>query len=296
MNSNVVRIETLNRVNYDTWKLQMQALLIENDAWGYVNGEIPKPLPTANNASEIAAWITADKAKSDVILSISPSELKQVKGCVTSREVWLKLEGIYQSKGPARKATLLKKLMLQRMDDGGDLKDHLGKFFDVVDKLEEMEVRIDQDLLSVMLLYSLPEKYENFRCAIESRDSLPTPDVLRVKIIEEHEARSSEIRNTSQAMYSARNRPGKRNFRKPKEEASKPKSSEDTNSEPFRFKCHKCHKVGHKAIDCGDGKKVAARNAEDLNVQDLSLHVHETDFYRETVTVVSGQWSYITLM
>jgi len=83
---------------------------------------------------------------------------------------------------PARKATLLKQLILQRMNDGGDVKNHLGKFFDAVDKLEEMEIKIDNDLLSIMLLYSLPEKFENFRCVIESRDSLPAPDALRIKI------------------------------------------------------------------------------------------------------------------
>jgi len=93
------------------------------------------------------------------LLSIYSSELKQIKGCNTSREVWLRFESIYQSKEPARKATLLKRLMFQRMNDEDDLKNHLGKFFDVVDKLEKMEVKIDNNLLSVMLLYSLLEKY-----------------------------------------------------------------------------------------------------------------------------------------
>ncbi|XP_071580679.1 uncharacterized protein [Temnothorax nylanderi] len=160
--------------------------------------------------------------------------------------------------------------MLQRMDDGGDLKDHLGKFFDAVDKLEEMEVKVDRDLLSIMLLYSLPEKYENFRCAIESRDTLPTPDVLKIKITKECEARLNETWNPSQAMYLAKHYPGKRNFRKLKEEGSKPKSSEGTSNGSFKFKCHKCHKVGHKAIDCGEKKKDVAKNAEDL-----SLYVDE---------------------
>jgi len=103
-----------------------------------------------------------NKAKLNIILSICLSELKQIKECNTSKEVWLRLESIYQSKGPARKASLLKRLMLQRMNDEDDLKDHLGKFFDVVDKLEEIEVKIDNDLLSVMLLYSLSEKYEKY--------------------------------------------------------------------------------------------------------------------------------------
>lgn len=33
-----------------------------------------------------------------------------------------------------------------------------------------------------MLLHS----FDNFRCAIESQDELPSPETLRIKIIEEH--------------------------------------------------------------------------------------------------------------
>jgi len=72
-----------------------------------------KPTPTGENAAEVRRWETADrKAKADIILAISPAELKQVKSCVTSKDIWEKLTAIYQSKGPARKATLLKQLTL----------------------------------------------------------------------------------------------------------------------------------------------------------------------------------------
>lgn len=88
--SSLTRIETLNKENYDTWKMQMEALLVKNDAWSYVNGQSKKPTVGENNANEstVQAWEKNDsKAKSDIILSISPSELKQIKGCVTSRDV-----------------------------------------------------------------------------------------------------------------------------------------------------------------------------------------------------------------
>lgn len=42
--------------------------------------------------------LNSSKAKSDLILSISLSELKQVKRCKTSHEGWLKLDKINQSK------------------------------------------------------------------------------------------------------------------------------------------------------------------------------------------------------
>ena len=90
-----MRIEALNKDNYDTWKLQMQALLVKNDAWTYVSGECVKP-EGDEAAAAVRQWkINDHKAKSDIILSINPSELKQIKGCETSRDVWLKLENIY---------------------------------------------------------------------------------------------------------------------------------------------------------------------------------------------------------
>lgn len=130
-------------------------------------------------------WIRNDKkVKSDLIMSIHPSELQHVavvRRCETSRQVWLKLKSIYASKGPARKAALLKQLMLQKLSENDDIRDHVNKFFDVVDQLAAMDVQMHVDLLLIMLLYSFTSSYENFRCAIESRDELPTADTLKVK-------------------------------------------------------------------------------------------------------------------
>ena len=44
------------------------------------------------------------------------------------------------------------------------VRDHLHKFFDIVNKLSEMEISIDDDLLIIMMLYIIPSSYENFQC------------------------------------------------------------------------------------------------------------------------------------
>ena len=83
-----------------------------------MNGQTAKPKLSAfnSNAAEVVEWEKNDaKARSDIILSISPPELKQIKNCGTFCEIWLRGEEIYQSKGPARKATLLKNLILCHM-------------------------------------------------------------------------------------------------------------------------------------------------------------------------------------
>lgn len=248
----VARFESLNKENYDTWRMFMEALLVKNDMWQYVNGTCVKPEVMAGNAASTEAarkWEQNDaKARSDIVLSISSTELKQIKGCGTSREVWLRLKDTYQSKGPARKAALLRQLTTLKMHGNCDARAHLNQFFDVVDKINEIGVEIDSDLLSTMLLISLPSEFENFRCAIEARDSLPPLDVLRVKITEEADARKSIAGgDASNAMYA------KKSFQRPRR---KPKDATgDSNTGGFRYKCHKCHAVGHKAIDCKKQKK-----------------------------------------
>lgn len=250
----------------------MEALLIRNDEWDYVNGTNIKPEFIANDAATataIAAWNKGDsKAKSDIVLSISATELKQIKGCVTSRDVWRKLETIYQSKGPARKATLLKQLMLHRMEEDGDVREHVARFFDAVDKLRDMEVKVNPDVLAIALLYSLPPSYENFRVAIESRDELPDPDALRIKIVEEYDAHRNEQPPGPNAMYvNKKTQPRKNQGTK----------ADKTQSKKKRIRCNKCKLFGHKVAEC---RNKTADNEPAKTSDPVSLCVSEASIAR----------------
>lgn len=109
-----------------------------------------------------------------------------------------------------------------------------------------MEIQINQDLLTIMLLYSLPHNFENFRCAIESRDELPSPETLQIKAVEENDARKSGAReDVPNAMFA------KKKFDKRRSE----KTENKTKPEIFKFKCHRCRKVRHKAVDCKEKLK-----------------------------------------
>jgi len=48
-----VKIEPLNKDNFDIWKIQMEALLIKSDALSYVNDEKVKPEIIVGNAESI---------------------------------------------------------------------------------------------------------------------------------------------------------------------------------------------------------------------------------------------------
>ena len=107
----------------------MQEVLIKSDLWEYVCGKCKKPETETESSN---TWVRNDlKARSEIILPISPTKLKQVKHCETSQEMWMRLEEIYQSKEPTRNATLLKVLTLHKIAECNNVREHLANFFEI---------------------------------------------------------------------------------------------------------------------------------------------------------------------
>ncbi|KAH0815912.1 hypothetical protein GEV33_006880 [Tenebrio molitor] len=146
----------------------------------------------------------------------------------------------------------VKQLIQHKTREDDDVREHVAKFMDTVDKLQGTNIEINGDLLSIMLLYSLPSSFENFRCAIESRDSLPNVENLKVKIVEENDARNQKLDGslTGGVMFSKHfsrdSNSSKDNHKKQEEKSSRPK---------ITYKCNYCGKRGHKAADCFKKKR-----------------------------------------
>lgn len=254
---NSTRIELLTKHNYGTWRIQVEALLVKSDSWPYVNGDIPKPTVTgtgeilAASRAALNAWTVQDrKAKSDLILSMSPEQLKHLRNCETSKEVWDKLRSVYASQGPMRKATLLEQLLLKKMQEDDDIRDYLSQFMEIVDKLQALEIDVNGDLLSVMLLHSLPSSFDYFCCAIKSRDNLPDVEALMIKIIEEYDRKvhkSSE--SSTSALYSKQLR-SKKKISATDAGTNKRTGNDEASSNTVKPKCGYCKKKGHKTADC----------------------------------------------
>uniref|UniRef100_A0A6V7IHH1 CCHC-type domain-containing protein n=1 Tax=Bracon brevicornis TaxID=1563983 RepID=A0A6V7IHH1_9HYME len=159
------------------------------------------------------------------------------------------------------------------MEESGDVKEHLGSFFDTVEKLRQMDMNLDEEMLTIILLYSLPSNFENFRCAIESRDELPTSENLRIKIIEEYEIRKNDGRHAAPDALIAEKYVNK---------YKKSQQKQNHNSQQLKMKkliCHRCNKEGHKAKNCTENisKKAEANNTEQmsLNASFDSIQTHE---------------------
>jgi hypothetical protein len=130
------------------------------------------------------------------------------------------------------------------MREDDDVREHVAKFMDTVDKLQGMNIEINGDLLSIMLLNSLPSRM--------SRDNLPNVENLKVKIVEENDAWNQKLDGSSTGgvmffkHFSRDSNSSKDNYKKQDEKSSKPK---------ITCKCNYCGKRGHKAAHCFKRKR-----------------------------------------
>lgn len=228
------------------------------------------------------------KARSDLILSISPSELKQIRDCQTSKDIWDRLDNIFASKGPARKATLLKQISQQKMSDGDDIREHLNSFFDAVDKLQSMDVEINGDLLSIMLLYSLPESFENFRIAIETRDTLPTTESLRVKVIEEDESRKQKLKTSNNGAFLVKYQ---QHGQKPKKSGNSQHDYKSVQSDNrTKLRCNYCKIKGHVINECRKKKKADRQKGNISSTDELYFANAHNSEHSPGSPVTSNRW------
>lgn len=138
--------------------------------------------------------VQGEKALATLILSVKASQLNHMKSCKTSVDAWKYLEEVHRPNGPVRRVSLYKKLLNSRMADGENVQKFLNEFSNCVDKLAEVGTDIQSDLVVIILLSCLPTSYEKFVAAMETRDSLPPFDVLKVELLEEGERKFQNSR------------------------------------------------------------------------------------------------------
>ena len=80
-----------------------------------------------------------------------------------------------------------------KITSGEKFSSQINPFCTIVDALKDIEVKINDDLLSVMLLCSLPDDMEHFVVAIECRHTLPKYDALIGKILEEEMRQGAKV-------------------------------------------------------------------------------------------------------
>lgn len=236
MSNQTAQIEKLNSENYTVWAVQMKSLLITLDLWDSVEG-----------ASVTAGGDTNKrdmKALATIMLCVKPSEIIHIKDCKTATDAWNTLSGLYKRDAPARKVNLFKRLVRFKFGSSENFLPQLNEFCTIIDELKSINIEMPEDLLSILLLCSLPEELESFVVAIESRDMLPKLDALKAKILEEEQRQGEKTVSSIENVFNA-------NSSREKDGGGMKSNQRKLDSKDFRgIKCFKCGNIGHIKSQC----------------------------------------------
>lgn len=89
-----------------------------------------------------------------------------------------------------RQCVLFKQIYKMRKDSDQSMAEYIDKFIYRLEQLEEVGIKLPNEVIPIMLQNSLPSHYETFCIAIESRETMPNMEKLKIKLFEE------EIRRT----------------------------------------------------------------------------------------------------
>lgn len=117
-------ITKLNGDNYFNWKFKMQMLMKEKGVWKAIKDEAPTPVTDD--------WTSIDeKALTTIALSIEDDQIQLIRNCVTAKYAWNALKDFHEKDSPSNRVHILRTIMSQRLEEGGNIEVHVTMMNDL---------------------------------------------------------------------------------------------------------------------------------------------------------------------
>ncbi|KAL4583041.1 hypothetical protein LXL04_007605 [Taraxacum kok-saghyz] len=193
------------RINFGLWQVQVKDMLIQSGLHKALKG---KPAPVSSKESSAAGkdddeeWDDLDlRAASAIRLSLAKNVLANVHGISTEKELWEKLEQLYQGKGISNRLYLKEQFHTLRMNGDTKFSDHLSVLNNIVSELEAIEVKVEDEDKALRLILSLSSSYEHMKpILMYGKETLKYADVTGKLLSEEKRLESSSHTSSSKGM------------------------------------------------------------------------------------------------
>lgn len=163
------------KANFTLWQSTIQDLLVSQG----LDLALEDEKPTTVDAT---AWSRMQKkAVSTIRLALDPQIKYNVLNETTPKDLWKKLEDIYASKSLTNRLCLKMELYSLRMEERGNLHDHINTFNQLVCQLLNAGDKIQDEEQALLLLASLPKSFKTVvQTMLIGRTSLKLDEVVAV--------------------------------------------------------------------------------------------------------------------
>ena len=180
-----------------------------------------------------------------------------------ARTLWNKLEELYASKTGNNKLFYLTKLLQLKYREGTSMADHLNDMQGIVEQLSRMGIKIDNEVLALLVLASLPESWETLKISITNSapNGVVSMEFIKSGVLNEEMRRRAQVSTSSQSDVLIADSRGRSESRKPNQRSkSRGKSNKYANVE-----CHHCKQKGHIKRFCRKLKKEKSKGRKEKN-------------------------------
>ncbi|CAE6497233.1 unnamed protein product, partial [Rhizoctonia solani] len=154
-------VPKLKELNYIQWKNVITNSIKNAKLWEYVDGSVMQPLE--EDAGDLATYFDEAGAVRNAILgSLEPVAQKYIEEALDPRDAWLTLEKKYLTVEvdiDSKLVTIEKQLANLRLDEGGDMIEHIAEFCRMRSHLSGTRLALDDQASISMLYRSLPPSY-----------------------------------------------------------------------------------------------------------------------------------------
>ncbi|WVZ16441.1 hypothetical protein V8G54_009423 [Vigna mungo] len=253
-------IEKFNGANdFGLWKIKMEAILIQQGCDEALKGE--SRMRDAMTQEEKKKM--GDKARSAIILCLGDKVLREVAKEKTAAEIWAKLESLYMTRSLAHRLCLKQQLFSFKMSESRTIEEQIAEFSKIVDDLENIEVKLEDEDKAVILLNALPRTFEHFRDALlYGKDQVITLEEVLTSIRTKEFQKLQDSKTTEEGASGLISVKGKGKKQSGKEKKLNPDGTK-------QVRCFKCQKMGHIKKFCPEKGK-AGRPQETADVAEAS--------------------------
>lgn len=282
-------MQKFSEQNFSLWKVQMRSLLVKQDLAVAIDGKAKKPA-----AMKDEDWVkTDDKAKATIFLSLSQNVLFNVHNESSTKEVWDKLQSMYETASTANKIFIMKKLYKLKMKDGTAMSNHINDLNTLLCQATSVGMTQDDESKAIILLCSLPDSWDPVVTAVSTSNSSKSKlvyDEVMATLLSEDMRRSNKESSSGEALTAdstenrGRSQNRGRNYNHRRSKSARCSKSRETKEGDCWF----CGKSGHVKKDCRGYKRAQERVRE--NQANTVYDKDESVLILSTTETTSASW------